>query len=289
MPPNDDGILQPIQVGKALTDTDLHMQPDNSLNGQPCDNISSKNPSYSELTAIYWAWKNLKKLYPDVRYVGLFHYRRFLAFDEQKFFAPNIAKPEEAIINYSLDPQMIASILESGKIILGKRYVFPCTVAAHYCMCHFSGHYRTAARIIREQYPEYYEAFFDVMEHSNKLSACNLFIMKLEDFERYCEWLFAVLSDIENDTQFQQHKFLREPGYLAERLFNVYIRKNRIRVKYFNIYSYGGEPDTRSSLIKFLSCIRRGLSVSKCNTAMFILSLSLKPIRRLLKKYPPKP
>jgi len=35
-------------------------------------NISARNPYYSELTGIYWAWKNTRQ---DV--VGSCHYRRF--------------------------------------------------------------------------------------------------------------------------------------------------------------------------------------------------------------------
>ena len=57
----------PVHVGRALyPDKEFGYQSD-----AEGDNISIKNPYFCELTALYWAWKNLK-----ADYVGLAHYRR---------------------------------------------------------------------------------------------------------------------------------------------------------------------------------------------------------------------
>lgn len=64
-------MYTPIHVGRAIskcTDDMHHMIGDDTG-----DNISDKNPMYCEVTAQYWAWKNLK----DVEYIGLCHYRRY--------------------------------------------------------------------------------------------------------------------------------------------------------------------------------------------------------------------
>ena len=66
--PNSD-IYLPVQVGVEGKEKILDYQPDNEG-----ENISSKNPYYCELTALYWAWKNLK-----ADYIGLTHYRRHFA------------------------------------------------------------------------------------------------------------------------------------------------------------------------------------------------------------------
>lgn len=43
------------------------------------DNISAKNPHYCELTALYWAWKNLQ-----ADYTGLVHYLRYFTNKEAR-------------------------------------------------------------------------------------------------------------------------------------------------------------------------------------------------------------
>ena len=66
-----DSIYTPIHVGKSLSRFKEEMK--NIIGDDTGDNISTKNPYYCELTAIYWAWKNL----PNTRIKGLCHYRRY--------------------------------------------------------------------------------------------------------------------------------------------------------------------------------------------------------------------
>ena len=61
----EDNIYLPIQVG-AEGKQSFGFQRDDAG-----ENISSANPRMCELTAVYWAWKNL-----NADYIGLVHYRR---------------------------------------------------------------------------------------------------------------------------------------------------------------------------------------------------------------------
>ena len=67
--------LVPVHVGRAVS------RLKDEMTGMAGDdtgvNISEKNPSYCEMTAHYWIWKNVK----DCDYVGVCHYRRFWGID----------------------------------------------------------------------------------------------------------------------------------------------------------------------------------------------------------------
>ena len=78
-----DDVYTPIHVGRAISKYKEEMA--DMIGDDTGDNISAKNGTYCELTATYWAWKNLK----DVEYVGLAHYRRYF---ETKFTNENVDK-----------------------------------------------------------------------------------------------------------------------------------------------------------------------------------------------------
>ena len=66
-----DPMYVPLQVGRALHDDLGYIGDDTG------DNISALNGYYSELTGVYWIWKNVT----NADYVGICHYRRYLLND----------------------------------------------------------------------------------------------------------------------------------------------------------------------------------------------------------------
>ena len=243
LPPNPDGIFLPIQVGAAISDVDLGMQRDDQLNGKTCDNISAKNKCYCELTALYWAWKNIKKIYPDLEYIGLNHYRRYFSFKIKNHFDPAVIMPENEIINYKFDKTNLEKILEKRNIIVAKRRIYPYPVEINYAAELVSDDMRTLKNIIHKKYPQYIPAVSNIITNGNKLSLCNMFIMKWSDFESYCTWLFSILTEAEKEINITNYSTTQKRifGYMAERLLNVWIHSlpnNKKNIKEANIAKY---------------------------------------------------
>lgn len=214
-----DDIYMPIHVGKALhPELDLGFQGDDTG-----DNISEKNGSYCELTAMYWAWKNLPK---DVDIVGLCHYRRYFDFKSSMEIC---VYSDLASFRTNLDKNIICNLLRFNQLIVPKQSVLPMSVFAHYAYYHCSEDFRELEHVIGELYPEYICSFKDVVYGSNKFSQYNMFITTADIFRNYCTWLFSILERLEKRLNIENYGFVQKRvyGYLAERLFNVYIHYNR--------------------------------------------------------------
>lgn len=194
------------------------------------DNISNKNYSYCELTAIYYIWKNVN--HDD--YVGIDHYRRFFAFNDQL-----------------LNKKDVENILEKNDIILPKKIHFWRKVGDQYCAtCGYKSDLLKIEKAIQTIAPEYLETYKKVL-NSHYMYAYNMFVMKRDDFNDYCEWLFEILFELEKtiDASKRNGYFRRVFGFIAERLLNVYVL-----YKEYNIYEvsvrYIGEKVTLDSKIK---------------------------------------
>ncbi|HKL94734.1 MAG TPA: DUF4422 domain-containing protein [Clostridia bacterium] len=174
---------------------DFNWMCENMIGDDTGDNISIKNPSYNELTAIYWAWKNYDKLdNPD--YIGFMHYRRHFVFKKSVkpyFESANVKEGYLEKLNYSR--QSVEDILSSCDFVTNMPYLRT-SVYNHYKNAHDITELDTAIALIKEFYPDYNEAAEKYIYGDNAYFY-NMFIFPKGIFFRYAEWIFDILSKFE--------------------------------------------------------------------------------------------
>lgn len=220
-------MIHLIQTGSALAAERLP----GMLHDDEGENISGQNRSYCELTAQYYAWKNL-----EADYYGFFHYRRYMNFAKE--YPPGAAGMRryrqqapytEAdslrtdLTKYALDEQHMQAVVEKYDVITVLAEHMNVSVYEQFCQFHDRAALDRMIAILKKQRPEY-AAACDAYMHSRYIYFCNMYIMKREYFRAYMEWLFPLLEEFEagkDGGRCGQSK-MRMAGYLAERLFGVY-------------------------------------------------------------------
>lgn len=194
------------------------------------ENISEKNESYCELTAMYWGWKNS---HAEIK--GLSHYRRYFSRNDQPIVtgAKTILSPK--VKNRCLAKMEIERVLDEYDIILQMPYIpYPATAKEDLKKFCYEKDIQVLDEVIRTQFTDYYEEYQRAMNSKN-LSYCNMLIAKREIYDAYCEWLFSVLQEVENRCDISQYdaQHKRIYGYFAEVLLNVYVKKHQLKTKYY--------------------------------------------------------
>ena len=191
--------------------------------------ISNLNPYLNEMTAIYWIWKNTSH-----DYVGISHYRRFFSNKDNKDF----------IIENILTSEQAREILQSYDIIVakGEHHLFN----TYSYIIGDSGSMITrlaiklTRNILERHYPDYIDAF-DYVIYNTHIFKCNMFITRKYIFDSYCSWLFSFILEAESeyrkfvDIEELDIKQRRVYGFICERMFNVWLMKNDLRIKELNI------------------------------------------------------
>ncbi|MFG6381788.1 MAG: DUF4422 domain-containing protein [Muribaculum sp.] len=210
-----DDIYMPIQVGKALhPELDLGFQCDNTG-----DNISEKNESYCELTALYWAWKNLK----DVDYIGLCHYRRY--------FKMTNAELSEAMNSCDI---LLAKPLTLSTSVYNELVYWTCLEDA-----------TVFIDSILSLFPEYKEDVISYYFMENKFSQCNMMLMSKEKFYEYCNFIFPIIQLTESRIKISGYTRQRRVfGYLAETALGLWLKHNKLKNRKINIIT--GVPTNRA-------------------------------------------
>lgn len=188
------------------------------------DNISGKNDSFCELTALYWMWKN-----DSSTNIGLSHYRRFFYHSFKsinKFKIYTIKELDNILLKYD-----IVMVLPSRMAVNGVKNVYE-----QYKQEHFIKDLDNTRKIISKLYPDYLSSFDHVM-NSSEISLRNMFYTKKEILNEYSSWLFSILFELESQTDISQYdKYqYRIYGFLSERLFNVFVHHKKLKIKYLPI------------------------------------------------------
>ncbi|WP_400237733.1 DUF4422 domain-containing protein [Methanomethylophilus alvi] len=226
-------ILTPIHVGRSIARDEIRETLSDLIGDDTGDNISDMNPLYCELTAQYWVWKNTSD-----DYVGFLHYRRHFIFNDEckdlenkwgvveyPYVSPNYLR------HVGLDDESIHASIQGYDIVT----MTPWNVTAAGSADNYD-HYKSSSpylhiedydemiKIMLERYPDYRQ---DVDEYNcSKFGYyTNMFVMRRDLFDDYCEFLFGILFELSEriDISSYSEQEKRIYGYLSEWMFGIYI------------------------------------------------------------------
>ena len=233
-----DDMYYPVMAGNELVGS-------TSIQGDDTgDNISDKNKNYSELTGIYWVWKNMKE---DI--IGSCHYRRYFTAKPEPFlykfkrllYRPiGLYKKRYGLIytgNTSyflpkiLGKEEVCRLMDKYDAILPQARKLKYTVKVHYSRYHDIKEIEVLESIIAQKYPDYAEAFQTVL-NSKRLYANNMFILHDNRYQEFMHWWFDILFEFEHQIKISQFTGYQERvlGFIAERLLNVWFAKQQLKV-----------------------------------------------------------
>lgn len=244
-------FICPIQVGKSINTVDLGMLSDNTG-----VNISFKNGTYCELTALFWIWKNIDDIQSE--FIGLSHYRRYFCLPETKvknfgwikfskenkhaIFTKQLNVDELSKLGGEMMSSRLLRPLKEGKLIVprpistthGKQYPF--SIKDNYIFHHIKEDWDILEVCIAELYPDYSDFASTFFSDSREMYSFNMFVGHRNFLISYCEWLFPLLEAIERKVKISSYPYQQRIfGFMAERLFNLYLKKNEVQTVRFPV------------------------------------------------------
>ncbi len=175
------------------------------------ENISYKNGTYSELTGLYWIWKN-KLCCKGIgggdkrQYYGLVQYRRM--FD---FTADDLLR----LVDNDVD------------VVLPYPMPYEPNIHAHHERYLKDADWNALLAALKELQPEYADDFAKILEQQYFYNY-NVILAKKQVLREYCEWLFPILERAEElSVPKGNERGDRYIGYMGETLETLYFIKKK--------------------------------------------------------------
>ncbi|MCR5777849.1 MAG: DUF4422 domain-containing protein [Lachnospiraceae bacterium] len=193
----------PLQVGSGNCDIRIADLYDNTG-----ENISIKNGNYSELTGLYWIWKNKLNIIGTSeddknQYYGLVQYRRMFDFS---------------------DDDLMRLYDNEVDVVLPYPLPYEPDIHAHHERYLRNEDWQALLVALEELQPEY-ASYFPIVLGQHYLYNYNVILARKSVLREYCEWLFQILDRVEELTD-AKNRSDRYIGYMAETLETLYFMKN---------------------------------------------------------------
>jgi hypothetical protein len=191
------------------------------------------------MSKLYYVYELYKNGTLSSKYIGLNHYRRYFDFMDE---IPDFDK-----------------IFESYDIILPYKSLFNVSLEFQYCSAHLCKVLHEVINIIKEIKPEYYQTAIESLDAKDGYFF-NMFIMKKEDFFKYCEFIYDIFFEFDRRHNFTTDKDIinylesffskeiipiqiRIQGFLSERLSSIFFKHNFKKIKNFPLIFISNTSD----------------------------------------------
>jgi len=244
---DNDGVYQPLQVGRAvMLERSKDREQSAACNLNSClticgddtgDNISHLNRYLNELTGHYWVWKNFDLR--SVEFIGFCHYRRYFLFDQagqrpttrwlpcSDYYVFDFIDPDVA---HLASATRLNDLLSMSDLIAPKKYdtrhldpsVTSCR-SRFIVMGHCGSLYDAMFAEVATRHPSFNIELAELSRSALHYHG-NMFVMRSQDFQEYCDFIFPVLFGLTKRIQDETnpHK-QRAPAHLAEFLTSMYL------------------------------------------------------------------
>lgn len=227
-----DPVYVPLHVGKALSEDLGYMGDDTG------DNISDLNGFYGELTGLYWLWAN----YQSEGNIGICHYRRFFIGDE----------------GFMLSGNDYDEILNEYDIITSQAVTEELPYMEYYGNAHNKHDLELEGQVIREIFPDYYDAFVECMNGKTHYFG-NLMVTSKSLFDEYAQWLFTIFAELGDKIDVSSYDIYhrRIYGFLSEQLLMVWIKARGLKVYECQVGIFDEKAETRELKVAINELIKQ--------------------------------
>ncbi len=230
-PMPDDPCYLPIHVGRALHPEVVPHLSSRFVGDDTGDNISARNATYCELTALWWLWRNCGS-----DYKGLVHYRRHLA--SQDSFRRRV---DDRLERVATGDELLGLLASADAVLPKKRSYYIETMRSHWDHTQPPEQLAEAERVVADLESAYSEEFARVLSRRGA-HMFNMMVMRADLFDAYCAWLFPLLEELTRQLDPASYPPFqaRYPGRISELLLDAWLSVNA--VTYAELPTLSPEP-----------------------------------------------